>query len=778
MGVRLQCDADNFYEDQILIEIIDTSYGGGVIPFKTRLSDCVFRVNGAPNNRYKRICTSEFRFKMLVENDDHRQFFEDMADQDEGRFYVKVYTNTEGDYGLRFVGHLVMDETWLLNKSSAQFIDITASDGLYRLTDQEYKSDAEDQTNAYGNDIYFYEGFDTILNIIYKCLSGLKTQDLYGASDTFLAINCNWYESNHSSLSGSSPLEWIRVNQRIFTKKDEDENYFTMTKQEVLETILTTFNARLSYVWGTYYLESINERGKSGRTFKNYDKSGTYINSATVFKKYTFDGTHKRRVLADGKFGHLAPIKTSCVELSYTLGNYGYTPNYWSNDNTSLISLGDVEVTSNETAIFIGLVISFYLDPTGIPTDELLATVGSVWFGLTVKFGSYYYVTEVTTDTELVGYDDNGDEVFQDIYLFENKWSSTAGTYLFYGGGSFDLLTRTFQRARAEFTTDPLMNILDPDAPIYSLGDVDELSVGVEFVKIVGSSPKYDYNSGTTYDADFNVIWRTLGSKVEPREGNETVLSTESATKYCYENNVNNSTNITAKTMIGDVAFNSNNRIEVYDGANWVGSTASWAVGSIPAAESGLRIQELLVQEIARGQQKTHKRYVGEFEGMFDPFYLIDYDGITWVPFNFSFNLYNRRINGEFYEYNYDAIASFVVDTQGTRVETSGSLTSSISNPNTAEPQVTQIAYPVSVAGADSATIDMSDYPLPDPSVVDAGQISYLLNIYRGGVRLWYAASPSGMHEYSINFGASTITLGRALRTGENIKGVIFEIVE
>lgn len=767
MPVRLQCQTRGFYDDYYTIQVLDDNHNGAVTEFKTNLRDSSFKFSGSPKDRLRIINTTEFSFVMLIENQNHMDFWEAMAEEQEGRFFVKVYADIDGVYSLQFVGHLIMDETYLNNVGVSQFIELRSSEGLFRLSDQQYKSDSADQTNAYGNNIEYYEGYDTYLNIIYKCLLGLGTQAKYSSSDVFLMINHNWYESNHPSLSGVSVLEWIRVNQRLFTKKNEEEEYSTLSRAEVLEQILKSQNCKIRYVNGFYLIDNINEIGDDGRTYRKYDKDGNHLGNATVSNTYTVDGSNaKHNVFAGGKFGRLAPYKDVCVQVDYEIGNYGYTPNYWSNDESTLISLGEVKILSENTALSLKGYITSVI--TTIVSNSIMEN-SILWFGITLKVGSYYYVTTVT---ELIFNieDDNGiviDTVKE--YEYDNEWSLTAGTYLIIADE--DTLNKMsvgqFRFSGFSLTTPPLVNIPDDVTPAYVIDDVVEIFVKFEYLYIL---EKLD--QGTDYSSYVDVVWTTRDFFLQPFEGDEPTSESNVAIKYCIENNANNSTSVETNLIIGDTAFNTNNRVEVWDGSDWVGSGNSWANGSITSG--GLKLQNLLAEQILRGQNKTIGRYIGSFRGMPYPYYRLKYDDKVWIPSQVSFNPFFRDYNGEWYEFLYDTTSSFVITTKSVKVESSDSFSTAVSS-NPAETKITETAYPISRYGTGSRTIDVTDYPIPDPSVTTVGQINYLVEIYRGGARIWYGTTRN-TSSFTIDYDANEIILGRALDVGELLRGNIKKI--
>lgn len=785
MGVRLRSEAGTYYGDVWKIEIIDNSYASTVIDFKTNLRDAQLKYDGTSKDRLKRIRTTEFKFTLLVENSDHVAFWSAMSGQQEGRFFVGLYyrTSTSPDaWELHFFGHLVMDETYLENTNAAQFIELSASDGLFRLKEQEFKSDVVG-FDYFGNALADYKGdpteyysdFATLLSMIYECLQGVGIMDLYGSSEDFLWINVDWYEAQMPDMT-KAPFEYARIKHEVFTKRNDNGEYLTFKRSEVLENILTAFNATIEYKKGVYIIESVQNKGLSSKTYFSYDKEAN-LNSDQVLSpiySITYPPTNNYYALSGGKFGYLQPARQACVIFGYDLTSYGFTPDIWDQDNNTLVSLGFAYVETEETNLDITCYIRFdisYTTVVGDVPDDVLNTKAHVFFGVTIKFGSYYYITEVIEDTFTSG------PLTYTSYRYEDKWSSVAGVFLVRS-----VLTEVKNLvANAGFIpvriiTPPFRKILDGGGlPVYAIGASDELSLAFDFVKMADPN---NYNIdfypsvplSSEWEAYFTLeYWQVTDMFISVYYVNESPESIR-AVKLCGLHNINNSLSIEESTLVLDGYINGNNRMEIWTGPvdGYLPSTKSWAVGALTG---GSELDDLLINELIAGQPTSLVRYLGAFRGMLDTRYNISYDGKTFVPFFLTYQLYERIWDGEFYEY-VDTPQTITISSSTIKATPDGNLSVSTGNSSAGGDAPGATYYPFEYSGAGSRTIDFTGIPLPDPSTMTNGQLNILCNIFRNGVRIWYG-NKRQIDQFIIDYANNDIILGRSLGADESIKGYI-----
>lgn len=791
MGVRLMTEAMGFYDDVYKIEIIDTSYAGAVIPFRTNLIPAGFNYNGVSRDLFHIIKTTEFNFNIEVKNADHIAFWSSMAAQEEERFFCKVYLETApSTYETKFIGHVVMDETLLPNISAGRFINIKAADGLHRITDQEFQSETSG-TDFFGevlNDIYavptvYYKGYEEILKMVYKCLQGVGTLDYYNTGEPFLLINIDWYESMMADMN-KSPLEYARVRHEIWTERTEEGEYFTHTRAEVLRKLLAPFNGCIWYVNGTYIIESIAKKGDDSKTFFAYDKEMTQLANVTLTPAYhlvgyPFSGGYVAN--AGGEYGWVGGIRMACVNFNYNIKNYGAIPNSWNNDNTDLLELGDVIIEDDQTAIHFRSLIRYTPYDTGVPDFDEDTVQLNIYFGVKIKFGDYWWITEVT-NVGIPDTDPDGGGVTLNKYNFQDKWSSTEDTYkiLVKQSVPWSAIKDNEYQVTIEGTTLPLRHIFSSGTtPAYEIEDVHPLSVSIEFIKIAaGDQWEEDYIPGDPVNSELNNIdieWRSVGALFFPTSAGESPAEKDVAIKACAENSKKNSIKIESHIDYGDVAFNSNNNMEIWDGAEWVPSGQSWGVGTLAGTD---KIQDLLLKEIVASQPHTLSRYIGSFRGMLDNRLSIRYDGINYVPFLFSFGLFYREWEGEFYQ-AVRVPQSVLVVTSGVKADSSGTLSTTGVVGTPAADTNNERIYPFKFVGAGSRTIDFGDIPLPDPALFTTGQLDYLVEIFRGGNRIWYGQNRD-IAEFKIDKtgGANNMILGRVLNSDEFIKGHIIELIK
>lgn len=790
MGVRLETEASGFYGgDTYKIQIIDTDYAGAVIPFKTKLLTSKFNYNGVAKSIFDQLKTTEFNFNIQVTNSDHVAFWTAMAGQAEERFFCIVSEEVApATYENRFIGHVVMDETLLQNTSKGRSIDLKAADGLYRLSDQEFKSETAG-TDYFGNvlnDIYaepteYYNGWEEILFMVIKCLQGVGTLDHYNTGEPFLLINVDFYESMMSTLT-KSPLEMARIRHEIFTERTEEGDYFTMTRAEVLRKLLAPFNAFIWYSWGTYIIESIGKRGDNSKTFHCYDKVGTQLSDvsiATAYHNIPYPFASNHYVNAEGNFGFVPPLKKACVIFNYNIKNYGAIPNSWNNDNTDLLELGDVIIEDEQTAIHFTSLIRYTPYDTGVPNFEEATVPINIYFGVKIKFGSYWWVTEVT-NVGIPDTDPDGNGVVFNKYNFQDKWSAVEDTYkiLVKQQVPWSAIKDNEYQVTIEGTTLPLRHIYSSGTtPAYNIEDVEALSVSIEFVKVaIDKEWEQDYIPGNPGDSELtgiDVEWRSVGALFHPTVEGEAPSERDVAIKVCVENNKKNSTIIEKSIVFGDVAFNSNNNIEIHDGADWVPSGQDWAIGALTGG--GGKLQDLLLNEMAAAQPYTLQRYLGSFRGMKDNRLSLRYDSINYVPFYFTYGLYYREWDGEFYE-AVRAPQSLTVITSGLKAETGGTLSTSGQVGTGAQDGQTSDIFPFAFAGADSREISFGDIPLPEITNYTTGQLNYLCVVFIEGARIRYGVQRVD-NQFTIDNSTNKIILGRQLRSGQVIWGHIKKLI-
>lgn len=770
MGLRLKYEGYNAFDEEIEVHIYDEDYSGSVIPFRMDLEDANLKVNGEAKNPMAVFAAGQFDFKLIVENSDHVSFFEALRHQQENRFFVHVYKKNKnagsGVFEHIFIGYLVLDEVWLLNGETT-ILDLTASDGLNRLSKQEFKipESGTPVNDPYGESTFYFQGEATIMELIIACMEFTGTKDRYPAAsfgNNYLVVNHHWYEAGHPNTA-VSPFDYIRVNHLVFTKRDDEGNYITTTCKEVLRNILVAFGCTMRYVFGTYYIENVAERGKDSKFVFEYDTSGTFLYK-TANENWFHQLTHPftdptlPHPPKGGRFGHMPPLKAVELTFSYELSSFGYVPNYWSNDESTLINLGQLKVTSEVTSLFIGWGFEFIYSSTGTPSEYIDKSL-IFWWGITVKWGLYYYVTTEEI-IEVEDEDDQGNPITFEIVNYTNEWTTTPGIYLLRSDPPITNKSNITLLEKNEITLPPFESI---DG--VSVDDIEDLEIKVEFVKI--TTP--DLQTEVT---DLNVDWKTVGFYVSVLEDGERIDAQQIGVKYVGTVNDENSHVIEMNTVLGDAPFNSNNRLSIYDGAEWIPSTFSWGVDSTSGNQA---LQELLISEVAAMQASSIRRYKGTIIAMHDMRYFMKYDNSVFFPIgDFTMNLLWNAWSGEFVEVN-RATPTITITTNGIQADSVGTLSTNVGTPteNPAEP-TTQVIYPFKFEGTGSTVIPFGDIPLPTVSDFTKGQIEYLCVFYRNDLRMWY--NEDTIQGYTINNADNELILHRKLHAGDYVRGHLIQI--
>jgi len=768
------------------VELIDTDFTGTAVELMNQNS-LTITMDGSPKNRFKVLNGTSVEVPVVIDHREANQMavFKDLAQQQEGRFFLKVlkYDKNPGAGGFEpiFIGHLTMDETFLDN---GPFPTLTwsADDGLNRLKEQEFVP-SEPISNAYGDDVLYYEGEETIHNIIMMCLEGVGTQDQYSLNYSFLRVNVQWFESSMADILNPA-LERIRINHRIFTRRDSEGNYYTTKRSEVLEYCLNWCNAKMSYQWGNYYIENLNELGLSSRTFTNYRKNGDFYGRTAESLWNTNVEASGVQVLSGGKCGYLPPLKEACVTMSFDVENYGYSPTAWGSDEDTLVSLGQLQINA-DTSIFGTFIVEFdYKDSTAGSADGPRQII--FWFGVTVKITlngqDFYYVTEEESETvTIAGEDQAGDPYTHErtFYTYTDKWSTTEGVLLFKTQRSYFGEEGVSHLDNWEFVTAPIISINDdPDITLaepIEEEDIGEMFVKIEFVRgTFRDDPETDlFDLAVPANAGSEFNWQIYQSYFTPYEAGKRLLADSLGIRTCATFEEKNSVTIDVKTRIGDAGFNSNNRTTIFDGTEWVPSAQGWAVGSTSGTDKS---QDLLLKEIVAGQPSTLNRYQGTFKQVTDPRHTLNYGGVDYVPHTYKHDIIAKTLAGEFLEFKVLPKA-IEINENAVQATNTGTLSTSTGSSEGGGTGVRTERAPFEFEGPLTELLfDSLSLILPDQDVVGPLGVDVLLQMKRNGVYMAHLAK--GSLGYTIDVGLNKVVLNRALRADDYIRGYLIRNIE
>lgn len=601
MAVRFESEIDTIHTDDVyLLQILDSEYLSDPISFHT-LGPDGFTINWSSKGnlgRFNPILVSQLTFKISVTDEirsDVESFVSDMViSGDEERFKLAVYKNGN----LYWAGLVIVDR--ITKSIPFRTMEIRAIDGLGRI-----------QSIEYNNDGVSYTGKDTIRQHLYNGLLKTTTQEIFGASDSFLKTLVTWNEDDLTYSTTENIIDNARLNHLALIKVDTSGNVTYVNTYRAIEEIVKTLGARLFFSDGSWWVFQINEFKSSTRTISNYTKSGsktlTVTSNKLPFAEWNVTGATDL-FMNSGEIEYYAPLRS--VILDY---------NHYSTKN--LVQTLDIQGGIGVIDKVYALGETSRLQFTSTITTYSSFTAGSYYghyqkFRLLIKIGDLYLYRKARIDS-------NGVIVYSQPY-----WTSNVEYY--------ELFT-------------PLITTPDPTIPIVfpfefispPLLEDGEFSIEFQYVNIFltdGTTPTVA-DPPTGFDiADAKIVILTLG----------TVEGQTNTTRYEVENATgNNSELIEIETIFGDGPDgNSYGAIEVYNGTDWVVSNGWRRKTEGDAVE----ISQLLINEIISGQSKPVEKIVGTFVGNYEMHWTIkDPSGNHYVFNGGSFRARPCEWNGEWF---------------------------------------------------------------------------------------------------------------------------------
>lgn len=188
--------------DQVKVSIIDKNYSGSVMPFKIDQSGGGFELAYNTNDQdpHQRIDTMTCNITIVNNNSDVQDFFEDLIDAEEGRFFIQVQNSVDQ---VIFIGKVVADEMTLEERPDPP-IKLVAICATTDLKNIDYDHD--------------YLG-RSIKDIILYCLNKLDSASLYSNSEAILMTQSNIAGDTPYSLA--SPFASIYVQNYFHTIENE-----------------------------------------------------------------------------------------------------------------------------------------------------------------------------------------------------------------------------------------------------------------------------------------------------------------------------------------------------------------------------------------------------------------------------------------------------------------------------------------------------------------------------------------------------------------------------
>ena len=372
--------------DKYRILVYDKNYGGTAVEVATYGE--VLTHEGNPDDIFKRINPSKFIFNIVM-NATHYpgatrsavvSFYTDLVNSYEGRFYIIVRQH-EINGKVLFRGKIISDVGEITLNYYNDF-KVMAICGLTQLKDIELRpSEYSDQVAADAVKLYrFTELFRDILkaNDVNKFF--YEDTTLNAAGDILFTCCNNW------TTNSSTGDVWYKTLKRNHWFTQVSPTYRKYANAwDVLEELLTGFNARLIFGNGIYRFEQLGALDNPNTARYAYDYEGNPAGTATGKEIININTDDALVILADPTIKRLVPFKAVSLEGAAEAFNYinGLDINYFTNPGPH--DFGYQIVTGQR------VVLDLYMDVETLPSVQILSYFFA--FEIKIKIGDYYAKT-------------------------------------------------------------------------------------------------------------------------------------------------------------------------------------------------------------------------------------------------------------------------------------------------------------------------------------------------------------------------------------------------
>lgn len=313
--------------------------------FKLGSEGFVISYTGNNEQQHQPIIGSSVEFTLYEENSDHTNTLNLLYSFAEGRLLLEVYRDPDGDNDIYWRGVILAEQVERADEPFPTAVRLTASDDLGNMKDVTFTRSLLPTVGT------------TVLSDVLRCLSVLRTNELYNTTETLVRY------INDTELSASSddsdPLNTITASvPQKMSSTGAAENYSCF---EILHSLATCFNARVFQAEGVWWFWPINVHQRVsdsevlGSVVKQYDKEKTAV-TFTAADQIAFNnaigqesGTDYTK-LAGHVFTHLPPIE-SVLRTRRTSGNIYIVSGY---DDTVVTSGNNITLADEDRTYEVG----------------------------------------------------------------------------------------------------------------------------------------------------------------------------------------------------------------------------------------------------------------------------------------------------------------------------------------------------------------------------------------------------------------------------------------
>ncbi len=623
-------------------------------------------------NRFTGLIPSDLQFDLLITSNAQQSLINDIKISIYGRWQVGLYRSTDDiTYELYWAGNILNDINPEQDLDYPREFTLTAVCGLSNLKDIEFNEGVGyDSPSTFTTLQYFRNAF----------VFQIKTNTFFASDDRFIRTYVDWTNDGIGHQSDRDPLVYSRFNFMAFVELDDDGAKKYSNTFDLLDSICKTFGMRCFFSNGDWRLIQVNyyDSWQTPNTqFFRYYNLNNDVTGAPDFHGSTSsvvsEGTTYKR-LGGGDFDYLPVLKE--VRANYDRLKTFNLPFLWYsnngdettqfNPNFNEIPLWNGYRYNNLTYSGVGF------DINNSKTDNFTAYLGPVLStdNSTLRFNRDFKLEaldaflpssgnanildiRLSLRFRLVGASDTkyafireGVEEWHDIFPdFASSLVFTSIVQL----NSNNLSNNFTNNINCETVNIPFDGdlYLDGYAAIYynlyasntannDAIEVTEATTDSDNI-ICYSPPVYSEQGGVQYLVDGEL------SNLEFYRAKNAPGGTTVKTGVIYE---------VPNLFIGS-APNGVGRLETYNftTSSWDAFDPTWRAFN---TGTGVRITQLLVEQILKGQNKGARVFNGQIkttDTSILPYYFgIVIDGTTFVPYQVTLNGNSDTWSGEYYE--------------------------------------------------------------------------------------------------------------------------------
>lgn len=234
-------------------------------------------------------------------------FIPALMQNQQNRFRVKISKDTGSGYALEWFGWIIQDVVTETEASQPRMFKLTAVDGLSMLSEKQYNNSNTDAAET-----------TPFHKLLINCLAKNGLNTLFGASDPFLAISCDYWEDSMTYGATTDPMTLAFIDVRVWNIFNDYWEREYVDALDVIRQVCVTFGARFYLSGGLYRLEQYNQR--EGTTYREVVYSYNYTqtsatNSATYEKAVATNTSLTNARARDNEYSYLPAIQR--CEINY-----------------------------------------------------------------------------------------------------------------------------------------------------------------------------------------------------------------------------------------------------------------------------------------------------------------------------------------------------------------------------------------------------------------------------------------------------------------------------